>query len=587
MLISRPKSIVLVSLVFGVLLSACQSLDSLESSSTANGNSKNSDQVDGQLASAEIRGLKSELERLKLEDQRLREQIEQLKNELVLANQRATDLEAELRSLQSVAAVEERAKLNAQLAAAEQARNNARNKVTRLEGELADAAKERAEMSEYIDRVLAQESYVTTGEVAAMPPPVLIPPSPEAADSPSVLDGDIETIEVFYGTNRARLSFDLKAALSTFLLPLILTGLWLLVPGTVRTFIKNHLQLGTRRVLQGVLALVIVISTLLGAQKLSLSWQNNQRLAVQYGPDRMPQTEDKLAYELGTVTVSIPPDHQQGEVELPNLLHFEFLADPTEHFVIQQITPVVESEFFDQLRARVAQSTDKDMFVFVHGFHNTFQDAAFRTAQIAHDIGFKGAPVFFSWPSQGAVQAYTVDENNVKAAVDDLRQFLLSLKRNSQAEKIHLIAHSMGNRALTDALRVIVLSSDANPQFNEVILAAPDVDAEALEKMTPDLTKVAERVTLYASSRDKALTLSRKVHGGAHPRAGESYPTPLTVSPMESIDVSGVSGSHSYIADNGKVLVDLRDLLMTSRSIQNSGAVRKPIAGGEYYWEFE
>ncbi|WP_429550866.1 alpha/beta hydrolase [Paraburkholderia sp. MM5477-R1] len=39
--------------------------------------------------------------------------------------------------------------------------------------------------------------------------------------------------------------------------------------------------------------------------------------------------------------------------------------------------------------------------LFIRGFKVGFVDAARRTAQMAYDLGFDGAPVFFSWPSQG------------------------------------------------------------------------------------------------------------------------------------------------------------------------------------------
>ena len=34
-----------------------------------------------------------------------------------------------------------------------------------------------------------------------------------------------------------------------------------------------------------------------------------------------------------------------------------------------------------------------------------------RTAQIAYDLKFEGAPIVYSWPSQEGLLSYTVDEN--------------------------------------------------------------------------------------------------------------------------------------------------------------------------------
>ena len=51
--------------------------------------------------------------------------------------------------------------------------------------------------------------------------------------------------------------------------------------------------------------------------------------------------------------------------------------------------------------------------------------------------------------------------------------------------------------------------------------------------------KTADRVTLYASSSDEALALSKQVHG--YPRAGESGDQLVVVPGIDTIDVSAVN----------------------------------------------
>ncbi len=304
-----------------------------------------------------------------------------------------------------------------------------------------------------------------------------------------------------------------------------------------------------------------------------MKWQSNNALSIQYGPNRI-NYDGELPFELGVCKVSIPPTHQPGVVELPSLVYFELTVNPDKHFVMSDIQPQTDELFFANLNARVDQSDDKDMFVFVHGFHNTFENAAFRTAQIAYDMNFTGAPVFFSWPSQGNVVDYPTDESNAGAAVYDLHVFLDELIKRSSAEKIHLIAHSMGNRVLTRAVKEMSLSLNDGPIFNEVILAAPDMDAKRYKDIVPEVAKRADRVTLYASSRDKALIVSNVLHG-EYQRAGESKPSPVVVNPIESIDVSSVTDGHSYIADDGHILNDLNNILKKSRPLNN--AIADPV----------
>jgi len=180
---------------------------------------------------------------------------------------------------------------------------------------------------------------------------------------------------------------------------------------------------------------------------------------------------------------------------------------------------------------------------------------------------------------------YPTDENNVEASIQDLKHFLANLKQNANAKRIHLIAHSMGNRALTEAIKEMGATANGEPQFNEVILAAPDMDAKAFRDIVPQMAIAAQRITLYASSRDRALGVSRDFHGGDYPRAGESEPHPVTKSPLESIDVSRVSGSHSYIADNGRVLTDLKDILKDSRELNRSIADPVILDQQETFWK--
>ena len=48
------------------------------------------------------------------------------------------------------------------------------------------------------------------------------------------------------------------------------------------------------------------------------------------------------------------------------------------------------------LSERLAMTPRKEVFLFVHGYNNSFESGAFRTAQIWHFIGRGGVPVLFS-----------------------------------------------------------------------------------------------------------------------------------------------------------------------------------------------
>lgn len=103
--------------------------------------------------------------------------------------------------------------------------------------------------------------------------------------------------------------------------------------------------------------------------------------------------------KVGTCEVSIPRDHRVGVVERPVWWRFEFRPDPNKHIVLHSISPSTTSAFLAELNGRLDRSQTRMAFVFVHGFNVSFEDAALRTAQLAYDLDFDGAPLMYSWPS--------------------------------------------------------------------------------------------------------------------------------------------------------------------------------------------
>lgn len=302
----------------------------------------------------------------------------------------------------------------------------------------------------------------------------------------------------------------------------------------------------------------------------------------QYGAERG-------VLEFGVCEVNVPKQRPQSEVDKPSIFHLDFAEDPLSHVNVLSVRREEPDLFFSQLKSAVNLSPKKDAFVFIHGYNVGFQDAARRTAQIAADLKFDGAPILYSWPSQDGLLSYLVDETNVVWSVPHLKAFLTEIAKKSSAKSVHLIAHSMGNRALTAALREMHFELDAKcPKFQQVVLAAPDVDAEVFRRdLAPAMLKTAQRVTLYASSDDEALAVSKKVHGYA--RAGESGDNLVVLPGMDTIDVSNVENSmlgHSYYGDNRSVLADLFELLLENKPPNQRQWLQAMGEGAGRYWSF-
>ncbi|WER48610.1 alpha/beta fold hydrolase [Cupriavidus sp. WKF15] len=292
----------------------------------------------------------------------------------------------------------------------------------------------------------------------------------------------------------------------------------------------------------------------------------------------------------GEVDVSIPRDHRQGALESPSLWRMRFRVDPNKDVMVLHTSVMTKEAFAAALRTEVKASSKPSLLIFVHGYNVSFTDAARRTAQIAYDLAFPGVAVFFSWPSQDQFVDYTVDEQSIEWAQPHLEQFLHDLLSQSDADRVYLIAHSMGNRALT---RTLVSLAAKDPtivrRIKEVILAAPDIDADVfVEQIAPGLAQLGAPVTLYASSNDRALMASKQVHGGA--RAGEAGDRLVVCQGIETVDASntdtGLIG-HSYFGDRRSVLADMFYVVRNDvRAAQRYG-LRALTLKNQTYWLIE
>lgn len=292
---------------------------------------------------------------------------------------------------------------------------------------------------------------------------------------------------------------------------------------------------------------------------------------IHYVTDRVPSSDPRLGTKFtarrgrgltyGECTVSLPPDRAIGQLPRPSWWRFEFTPQADRHAMLTKVGRLDEAGFYDRLGQRLASSGRREALVFVHGFNVSFESAALRTAQLAVDLKFQGAPVLYSWPAQGRVLDYVRDANNVDSSASSFLSFLSELSARSGAQAVHVIAHSMGNRALCQALHLLSQRGPAAAQarIGHVVLAAPDMDAEKLRMIGAEIRQTAGSMTLYASSRDLALRLSKLVNGGV--RAGEAV---MVLKDIESIDASTVDTgflAHGYFSEERTLLADLYELL--------------------------
>ncbi len=289
----------------------------------------------------------------------------------------------------------------------------------------------------------------------------------------------------------------------------------------------------------------------------------------------------------GSFSVRIPAAHRMSRIldfpQRPDCLTAEhplYLRGPS---------PQSAEQFLQAIAAAVELSPRKDLFVFVHGYNYKFDEAVLWAAQLKHDTGFEGVQVLYSWPSRGSTWSYATDSGNAEWTLPHLKEFLDQLAAAVPGARIHLLAHSLGNRPLLFALHRLATEqrSTPAPRFGQIILAAPDVDQDIFRQHIGPVLSLADRITLYTSAKDGALGASGWLF--SHPRAGDSEHGLVLIPGMDTVDVTAVDTSrsrHDYFLENKRVLTDIFQLLKCGAPpAERFGLFRVPIGEG-VVWQF-
>ncbi len=363
---------------------------------------------------------------------------------------------------------------------------------------------------------------------------------------------------------------------------------------------------------------------------------------VFYGTNRRPEgrqpalkfgwrDDGKLNLGRAVVTVPLGGDRRVGQVPVPGWLDLIFWripreGDPKRHFVIVRDRMrmfAAREDFVSAVRRYMARAAFKDhAFVFVHGYAVSFDEGLKRTAQLAYDLGTPnlaqlvasggvtsrephapfGTPFLYSWPSNGRFAGYVSDIEKARRAVDHLKTFLKLVIEQTGARRVHLIAHSMGNVALLNALKEYVeerKDGQQGAELDQVVLAAPDMSPLEFGQIAGRIRPLANGMTLYASARDAAMLASRNVHDGY--RVGdvvEGRPAALLSVPgvaklVDTIDISDITdcyfcSGHVEYVEQPELLGDIARLLRrgTRPPHQRSPQLQQRATSGEPFWRY-
>jgi len=175
-------------------------------------------------------------------------------------------------------------------------------------------------------------------------------------------------------------------------------------------------------------------------------------------------------------------------------------------------------EFAALINEKLAKSTKKDIYIYVHGYKVVFENPLLVATELWHFLGYEGVFIAFAWPATPKRLAYFSDLETTSLSAYNLRILLQYLARETDAEHIHIIGYSAGTRLVINALNQLALMyQDAdketfrkNLRLGHVILVGSDFDRQLFGAYIDDgILKVSEDFTVYLSQMDWALIISR------------------------------------------------------------------------------
>ena len=230
-----------------------------------------------------------------------------------------------------------------------------------------------------------------------------------------------------------------------------------------------------------------------------------------------------------------------------------------------------EATEIDDIRPGVASGQDRNpaipwgwlraLLVVVHGFRERYPSALRKTAFLGHVLDIYAPVLVFDWPgNQGSsLSGYRTASRVAAASGAELARTLELVIREIQPERLWLVANSMGAQVVADAFSLLYRQADladAQTEIEDVVLTAPDVDHDEFDQQfKQEITALARNLTVYVSSNDRALLISRIINRGA--RRGES-----TLSPEQLQEAVRVA----ELAEPGSELITLVDVTPVNRT---------------------
>ena len=273
--------------------------------------------------------------------------------------------------------------------------------------------------------------------------------------------------------------------------------------------------------------------------------EKNNEVSVFYATRRLPAPADSdLGYgkdfddtlRFGVADLLIGPEgigwnflHEQtstGErkdVFDLYLLDVKPTAELTPQDSLAELTPA-QQQFIAQIDAALDKSLLKDLTVFVHGAFNSFYYAAAEAAQYRFFSGKQAVVLLYAWPAVGNHIAYGRNAKRAEQSEPAFSRMIELLGRHSKAERINILAYSIGGRLVGGAMAAV---ADANPgdakleavhetwRLGHLYLTSSDEPMQEFVTHADSFSRMFDVVTVTVATDDPVLGAAEKTGGGA------------------------------------------------------------------------
>ena len=249
--------------------------------------------------------------------------------------------------------------------------------------------------------------------------------------------------------------------------------------------------------------------------------------------------------------------------------------------VLAQVRKVAD-KFHGELSRRLSLTDRKVVYIYVHGYRNSFEDVALGAAELYHFAGREGVPLMYTWPAghPGLLKGYNYDRESSEFTVHHLKEVIRYVASLPEVEKIQLIGHSRGTDVVLAAVRELFIEAWARGisprelyRIENLVLLAADLDLQVVEQrlVGERINAGVSQLLIYTSPGDQAIGFAESLFSSPRGRLGTLQISELSEQERQDLEgyewtdtvtfvnFSGTSDpyGHSYFRTNPRVSSDL------------------------------